>query len=59
MGRRTLQELTDMDKINLEKSLLFLEKKGFDATPQSRMREAADALGITPYELFDKLKILQ
>ena len=59
LGRRTLQELADMDKVNLKKSLLFLQKEGFNATPQSRMREAANALGITPYELFDKLKTLQ
>jgi hypothetical protein len=59
LGRRTLQELADMDKINLKKSLLFLQNEGFDATPQSRMREAANTLGITPYELFDKLKTLQ
>lgn len=59
LGRKTLQELADMDKVNLEKSLLFLQKKGFDATPQSRMREAANALGLTPYELFDKIKTLQ
>ncbi len=59
LGRRTLHELADMDKINLKKSLLFLQKEGFDATPQSRMREAANALGITPYELFDKLTTLQ
>ncbi len=59
LGHRTLHELADMDKINLKKSLLFLQKEGFDATPQSRMREAANALGITPYELFDKLTTLQ
>jgi len=59
LGRRTLQELANMDKINLEKSLLFLQGKGFDATAQSRMRKAANALGITPYELFEKLKTLQ
>ena len=59
LGRRTLKELAGMHKINLEKSLLFLQEKGFDATPQSQMREAANALGITPYELFDKLKTLQ
>ncbi len=59
LGRRTLHELADMDKINLKKSLLFLQKEGFDATPQSRMREAANAMGITPYELFDKLTTLQ
>ncbi len=58
LGRRTLEELAGMKKINLEKSLSFLQEKGFDATPQSRMREAANALGITPYTLFEQLKML-
>lgn len=47
-----------VDLIDLERSLLFLQKKGFDAKPQSRMREAADALDITPYELFERLNAL-
>lgn len=59
MGRRTLGELAKMDKINLERSLLFLQEKGVEATPQSQMREAASTLNITPYELFDMLKTLQ
>lgn len=59
MGRRTLGELAKMDKINLERSLLFLQEKGVEATPQSQMREAASTLSITPYELFDMLKTLQ
>lgn len=59
MGRRTLGELANMDKINLERSLLFLQENGFEATPQSQMREAASTLNITPYELFDRLKKLQ
>lgn len=58
LGRRTLEELATMKKINLEKSLVFLREKGFDATPQSRMREAANALGTTPYTLYEKLKTL-
>jgi len=58
MGRRTLKELADMNTINLENSLLFLKKEGFDATQQSRIREAANSLGITPRELFDTLKTL-
>jgi len=59
LGRKTLDELSKMDKINLGKSLLFLEKKGFKATGQTRMREIANVLGVTPYEVFDKLKTLQ
>jgi len=59
MGRRTLGELSKMNKIDLEKSLLYLEKKGYEATSQSRMKEIANTLDITPYELYDKLKMIQ
>lgn len=58
LGRRTLEELADMHKIDLEKSLLFLEEKNANATPKSRMKEVAVTLGITPYELFEQLKTL-
>lgn len=58
IGRRTLNELANMKKIDLEKSILFLKDKGFDATPQSRMREVANELEKTPYELYAKLKAL-
>lgn len=58
LGRRTLEELAGMDKINLEKSLRFLEEKKANATPKSRMKDAADELGTTPYELFEQLKAL-
>ena len=59
MGRRTLGELSKMNKINLEKSLLYLENRGYKATPESRMREIANTLDETPYEIFDKLKMVQ
>jgi hypothetical protein len=58
LGKRTLQELSGMQKIHLEKSLLFLKDRGFDATSQTKMREAAEAIGLTPYQLFEKLKVL-
>jgi len=59
LGRKTLGELSKMDKINLGESLELLEKKGFRATEKTRMREIANALGVTPYEVFDKLKTIQ
>ncbi len=59
IGRRTLGELSKMNKINLEKSLLYLENRGYKATSETRMREIADALDKTPYEIFDKLKMVQ
>lgn len=58
LGRRTLEELASMHKIDLEKSLHFLEEKNANATAQSRMKKVADALETTPYELFEKLKAL-
>lgn len=58
LGRRTLGELAGMNKINLKKSIDFLEKKGFKAASDTRMKEAATALDITPYQLYEKLKTL-
>jgi len=58
LGRRTLDELAVMNKINLEKSIKFLEKKGFEASSGTRMKEAAEALGVTPYTLYEELKTL-
>lgn len=59
LGRRSLEELADMEVIDLGQSLQFLRQKGFEATPESRMREAANALGLTPYTLFEELKALK
>lgn len=56
LGRRTLQELSNMHKIDLNKSLYYLKEKGFKATSQTRMREASEELGLTPNQLFKKLK---
>lgn len=58
LGRRTLEELAGMHKIDLERSLYFLQEKNANAKPQSRMKEVADTLETTPYELFEKLKTL-
>ena len=55
LGRRSLQELSEMQKIDLERSLAYLKQQGVDATPETRMREAADALGTTPYEMYERL----
>lgn len=56
LGRRTLKELGEMEKIDLEKSLAYLKKKGFDATDTMRMREVADHFELTPYEMYGRLK---
>jgi hypothetical protein len=56
LGRRSLQELSEMRKIDLDRSLAFLKAQGVDAVPQMRMREAAEALGTTPYGLYEALQ---
>lgn len=56
MGRRSLSELSASGQLDLERALGYLKAQGFDATPQSTMRDAATALGTTPYELFETLK---
>ena len=58
LGRRSLQELSDMQKIDLQKALLFLKTEGFEATPQSKIREAADTLNLTPSKLLEELQAL-
>jgi hypothetical protein len=58
LGRRTLDELASLNKISLEKSIEFLEKQGFKASSDTKMKEAAEALGVTPYKLYEKLKTL-
>ena len=58
LGRRTLDELAGMNKISLEKSIKFLEKKGVKASSDTRMKEAAEELGVTPYKLYEKLRTL-
>ena len=56
LGRRTLGELAQMEKIDLEKSLAYLKKKGLDADEGMRMREVADFFEVTPYEMYGALQ---
>ena len=58
LGQKTLQELADMQKIDLEKSLVFLQQKGLDSTPSQRMKEMANALNTTPFALYKELQAL-
>jgi hypothetical protein len=58
LGRKSLQELSSMGQFDLNKAIAYLKTQGFDATPQTTMREAAMALGTTPYDLFETLKTL-
>ena len=56
LGRRSLEELASMGRFDLDKAAAYLRTKGFEATPQSTMRDAASALGTTPYDLFETLQ---
>ncbi|MFT7003174.1 MAG: biotin operon repressor [Sulfurimonas sp.] len=59
LGRKTLDELANLSEINLEKSIIYLQKEGFEASSQTRMKKAANALETTPFELYEKLKVLK
>ena len=57
LGRKTLQELSDMKKIDLEKSLALLKAKGLsDIDKESRIKSIADELEVTPMDVY---KLLQ
>ncbi len=53
MGRKTLQNLSDMNKIELQNAIKILKTKGIlDITPNSKMRHIADELEMTPQETY-------
>jgi hypothetical protein len=56
LGRRSLGELSSMGQFDLEGALAYLKAQGYEAGPQTTMRDAATALGTTPYTLFETLK---
>ena len=58
LGRKSLSELAASKQIDLDKALAYLKSEGFDAAPQTTMREAATALGTAPSGLFETLKAL-
>jgi len=56
LGRKTLKELSDMKKIELDKSLVLLKFKGLkDITKDSRVKNIADELDMTPLEIYNLL----
>ena len=58
LGRKTLKNLSDMKKIDLQKSLIYIKQKGFEkVNKDSKMKEIADNLNITPFELYEKLTL--
>jgi len=53
LGRRTLEELASMGKINLEKTINLLHKKGLkDISKEDRVKNVADELGVMPIDLY-------
>ncbi len=53
MGRKTLQDLSDMKKIDLNYALDVLNKKGLnDVTRESKMKHIADELDLTPRDVY-------
>ncbi len=60
VGRKTLEILSDMQKIDLEKSMEYIKKKGFvNVQKDTKMKTIADELDTEPYELYTKLKTLK
>ncbi|WP_345974153.1 DUF4405 domain-containing protein [Sulfurimonas sp. HSL3-7] len=56
LGRKTLQELSDMKKIDLNRSIELLKAKGIDeVTPDSKIKNIADELGVMPVEVYKLL----
>ena len=58
LGRRSLSELAELGRIDLQKATAYLKSKGIDAGPQTTLRDAAGTLGTTPYDLFETLHAL-
>ncbi|MBE0495956.1 MAG: DUF4405 domain-containing protein [Campylobacterales bacterium] len=55
-GRLSLEEAAKQADINAEEALAFVAQKGFKATPQSNLKEIAEALHTTPLEFMELLK---
>jgi len=59
LGRKTLQDLSDLQKIDLLQTLrYFHEKKMEDVTKESKMKALADEQDTTPFELYELLHTL-
>ena len=56
LGKKTIQELSDMGNINLDKSIKILKMKGLDSvTASSKIREIANELDSTPSDIYNIL----
>lgn len=58
LGRKTLNDLHEMGKINLTQALDTLKAKGLkDVKSDTKLRHLADELGIEPLELYKLIKL--
>ncbi len=58
LGRKSLKELSDTGKIDLKNSIKLLKTKGLsDISPDSKIRNIADELGLTPVDVYKMLKV--
>ncbi len=56
LGRKTLQELSDMGNIDLKKSLIILKAQGIDdVDSNSKIRQMANELDLTPTDIYKML----
>ena len=54
LGRKTLQDLSDMKKIELSRAIELLKAKGLaDVSSESRVKHIADELDVTPVEVYE------
>ena len=59
LGRKTLQELSDLQKIDWQQTLHYFQQKEMtDVTKESKMKALADELETTPFELYKLLHAL-
>jgi len=57
LGKKTLQELAELDKIDLTKSIQILKSKGLsDITKESKIKNIADELDMMPIEAYKIIK---
>jgi len=58
LGKKTSKELEQLGKINLNKSLIILKSKGLtDVSVNSKIKDIADELNTTPYEIYEMIKL--
>ncbi len=54
LGRKTLKELAELNKINLKELLQNLKNNKIEATPESLLKEIAEKNNITPFEFYNR-----